>query len=56
MKEISELIVVILEKQSSRKLEWEGDLLEIAYFRNRKIEQEVWREKQTTLLEKKQTF
>lgn len=34
MKEISELIVVILKQQSSRKLGWEGDLLKIAYFRN----------------------
>lgn len=34
MKEISEVIVVILEQQSSRKLGWEGDLLKIAYFRN----------------------
>ena len=37
MKEISELIVVILEQQSSRKLGWEGDLLKVAYFRNRKL-------------------
>lgn len=34
MKEISELIVVISEQQSARKLGWKGDLLKIAYFRN----------------------
>lgn len=34
MKEISELIAVILEQQPSRRLWWEGDLLKIAYFRN----------------------
>lgn len=30
MKEISELIVVILEQQSSRRLWWERNLLKIA--------------------------
>lgn len=34
MKEISELIVVILEQQSSRRSWWERDFLKIAYFRN----------------------
>lgn len=59
-KEISEVIVVISEQQSSRKLGWKGDLLTIVYFRNslestlKKLNRKSG--KRNMLLEKKPTF
>lgn len=63
MKEISELIVVILKQQSSRRSWWERDFLKIAYFRN-SLESNIVksngksgeRKTQNIIREKKQTL